>query len=52
MIKKILRRKKMSVKQVTMISLEGLIPAKHNYRKFKEVFNRLAKISVACGRAG
>jgi transposase len=38
MIKKILRRKKMSVKQVTMISLEGLIPAKHNYRKFKEVF--------------
>ena len=31
--------KKMSVKQVTMISLEELMPAKHNYRKFKEVFN-------------
>ena len=29
----------MSVKQVTMISLEELMPAKHNYRKFKEVFN-------------
>ena len=29
----------MSVKQVTMISLEELVPAKHNYRKFKEVFN-------------
>ena len=29
----------MSVNQVTMISLEELIPEKHNYRKFKEVFN-------------
>ena len=29
----------MSVKQVTMLSLEELMPAKHNYRKFKEVFN-------------
>ena len=29
----------MSVKQMAMISLEELMPAKHNYRKFKEVFN-------------
>ena len=29
----------MSVNQVTMISLEELIPTKYNYRKFKEVFN-------------
>ena len=29
----------MLVKQVTMISLEELMPAKHNYRKFKEAFN-------------
>ena len=29
----------MSVKQVRMISLEELVPAKHNYRKIKEVFN-------------
>ena len=29
----------MFVKQVTMISLEELLPEKHNYRKFKEVFN-------------
>ena len=29
----------MFVKQVTMISLEELMPEKHNYRKFKEVFN-------------
>jgi len=29
----------MSVKQKTMISLEELIPGKHNYRKFKEIFN-------------
>jgi len=29
----------MSINQVTMISLEELMPAKHNYRKFKEVFN-------------
>ena len=28
-----------SVNQVTMISLEELMPEKHNYRKFKEVFN-------------
>ena len=27
-----------SVNQVTMISLEELMPEKHNYRKFKEVF--------------
>ena len=31
--------KKMWIKQVTMISLEELVPAQHNYRKFKEVFN-------------
>jgi len=48
----------MSVKQVTMISLEELMPTKHNYRKFKEVFNfrkidyRLKEMESAKGSKG
>lgn len=48
----------MSIKQVTMISLEELVPAKHNYRKIKEVFNfrkidyRLKGMESSKGRNG